>query len=66
VYRVLYFMIPFAIAITIMGTRELWLNVVQPWQHRRRTNGNGNGNGATAGKTPAPRPRAVKTRVPQN
>jgi uncharacterized membrane protein YbhN (UPF0104 family) len=64
VYRVLYFMIPFAIAITIMGTRELWLNVVQPWQHRRKTNGNGIG--AAAGKTPTPRPRAVKTRVPQN
>jgi uncharacterized membrane protein YbhN (UPF0104 family) len=35
-YRVLYFMIPFMIAITIMGTRELWLNVVKPWQQGRR------------------------------
>ena len=35
VFRVLYFLIPFGIAISIMGTRELWLNVVQPWQERR-------------------------------
>ena len=36
VFRMLYFLIPFTIAITIMGTRELWLNVVMPWQERRR------------------------------
>jgi uncharacterized membrane protein YbhN (UPF0104 family) len=36
IYRVLYFMIPFGIAISIMGARELWLNVVVPWQERRR------------------------------
>jgi uncharacterized membrane protein YbhN (UPF0104 family) len=36
VYRILYFLIPFGIAISIMGTRELWLNVVLPWQERRR------------------------------
>src|SRR4249920_3696133 len=36
VFRVLYFVIPFTIAISIMGTRELWLNVVVPWQQRRR------------------------------
>ncbi|MGC2774105.1 MAG: YbhN family protein [Bradyrhizobium sp.] len=36
VFRVLYFVIPFATAISIMGTRELWLNVVKPWQERRR------------------------------
>ena len=36
VFRILYFMIPFGIAISIMGTRELWLNVVLPWQERRR------------------------------
>lgn len=34
-FRILYFMIPFAIAIAIMGARELWLNVVLPWQQRR-------------------------------
>jgi glycosyltransferase 2 family protein len=36
VYRILYFLIPFGIAISIMGARELWLNVVVPWQERRR------------------------------
>lgn len=36
VFRILYFMIPFGIAISIMGPRELWLNVVVPWQERRR------------------------------
>ncbi|MGE0285696.1 MAG: YbhN family protein [Bradyrhizobium sp.] len=36
VFRILYFLIPFAISISIMGLRELWLNVVQPWQERRR------------------------------
>jgi uncharacterized membrane protein YbhN (UPF0104 family) len=35
-FRILYFMIPFGIAISIMGTRELWLNVVQPWRQRRK------------------------------
>ena len=34
-YRMLYFVIPFMIAITILGTRELWLNVVQPWRRGR-------------------------------
>src|ERR1700741_2400654 len=38
VFRILYFLIPFGIAISIMGTRELWLNVVRPWQLRRRQN----------------------------
>ena len=38
VFRVLYFVIPFATAISIMGTRELWLNVMVPWQQRRRLN----------------------------
>ena len=36
VFRILYFLIPFAISISIMGTRELWLNVVLPWRERRR------------------------------
>jgi hypothetical protein len=38
VFRILYFMIPFIIAITVMGMRELWLNVVLPWQERRKAN----------------------------
>src|SRR4030081_1092410 len=36
VFRILYFLIPFAIAISLMGARELWLSVVHPWQERRR------------------------------
>jgi uncharacterized membrane protein YbhN (UPF0104 family) len=39
VFRVLYFVIPFSIAISVMGARELWLNVVAPWQQRRKPNG---------------------------
>jgi len=38
VFRILYFMIPFGISISMMGTRELWLNVMLPWQARRRLN----------------------------
>ncbi len=38
VFRILYFMIPFGIAISIMGSREIWLNVVMPWQKRRKLN----------------------------
>src|SRR6201990_2868400 len=36
VFRILYFLIPFGIAISIMGARELWLNVMVPWQLRRK------------------------------
>src|ERR1700737_4260093 len=39
VFRILYFLIPFGTAISIIGMRELWLNVVVPWQERRRLNG---------------------------
>ena len=35
-YRVLYFVIPFMLAVTILGMRELWLNVVRPWQEGRK------------------------------
>lgn len=38
VYRLLYFAIPFAVSVSIMGSRELWLNVVAPWIEKRRTN----------------------------
>src|ERR1051325_1227526 len=34
-YRMLYFVVPFAIAVSIMGARELWRNVVKPWQQGR-------------------------------
>ncbi len=39
VFRILYFMIPFGIAISIMGGRELWMSVIVPWQKRRKLNG---------------------------
>src|SRR6266404_3125506 len=57
VFRVLYFVIPFTIAISIMGTREFWLSVLVPWQKRRRLNGNYSRSGAAA--APAPAPAAV-------
>src|ERR1700760_2884733 len=48
VFRVLYFVIPFGIAISIMGVRELLLNVILPWQERRRLSGNCGRHSATA------------------
>jgi uncharacterized membrane protein YbhN (UPF0104 family) len=61
VFRVLYFVIPFAIAISIMGTRELWLSVVLPWKAKRK---NGNCTSAsTAAAAPAP-PSPVATDTP--
>jgi uncharacterized membrane protein YbhN (UPF0104 family) len=39
VFRMLYFVIPFMISITILASRELWHNVLQPWRDRRRMNG---------------------------
>src|ERR1700694_2991744 len=38
VFRILYFLVPFGISISIMGARELCLNVLLPWQERRRLN----------------------------
>jgi hypothetical protein len=46
VFRVLYFLIPFGTSISIMGMRELWLNVVLPWQQRRKLNEAYSGSGA--------------------
>jgi uncharacterized membrane protein YbhN (UPF0104 family) len=57
IYRVLYFLIPFSIAISIMGTRELWLNVMVPWQERRRLS-----EACTAPAAAIPQP--VKSRQP--
>jgi glycosyltransferase 2 family protein len=61
VFRVLYFVIPFGIAISIMGARELWLSVMIPWQQRRRLNGNCGRPSAAA--TPAPATAAVPQSV---
>src|SRR6187549_734569 len=47
-FRILYFMIPFAISICIMGTREIWLSVIKPWQQRK------SGNVSAATTEPAP------------
>jgi uncharacterized membrane protein YbhN (UPF0104 family) len=58
VFRVLYFVIPFGMAISIMGVRELWLNVLVPWQERRKLN---SAFRQTSGATPAPAP--VQQRV---
>jgi len=59
VFRVLYFVIPFSIAISIMGTRELWLNVVLPWQQRRRLNGSGTCAPSSVVTTPTPAPAPI-------
>src|SRR5476651_2362546 len=54
VFRILYFMIPFGIAISIMGGREFWMSVIVPWQKRRRLNG------AYPAPAPATAPRPVE------
>src|SRR5215472_6552529 len=53
VFRVLYFVIPFGTAISIMGARELWMNVVVPWQERRRATTMAS---SYTGPTPVPQP----------
>src|SRR6202451_4352872 len=63
VFRILYFMIPFGIAISIMGARELWLNVVRPWQERRKLNDSFKLNEsftATTNPTAVPQPQPVQ------
>ena len=35
VFRLLYFVIPFMLSVTILASRELWFNVIQPWRDRR-------------------------------
>src|ERR1700754_129390 len=61
VFRILYFVIPFGIAISIMGTRELWLNVVKPGKERRRLNDGFRGPRAV----PRPEPVAPPAAAPQ-
>ena len=52
-FRILYFLIPFAVAIAIMGSRELWLSVVIPWQRGRAA---GEAERLAASSAVAPRP----------
>jgi uncharacterized membrane protein YbhN (UPF0104 family) len=61
VFRVLYFVIPFTLAISIMGVREFWLSVLVPWQRRRRANGRPAA--PSASSTPAPAPATVSQPV---
>lgn len=61
VFRVLYFVIPFGIAISMMGARELWMNVVMPWQKRRQI---AEGYVPKA-STPPPAPTSQAAAVPQ-
>jgi glycosyltransferase 2 family protein len=67
VFRVLYFVIPFGVAISIMGTRELWMNVVVPWQQRRRLNGNCAPPTSATASAPAstPAPTSTPAAMPQ-
>jgi glycosyltransferase 2 family protein len=64
VFRVLYFVIPFTMAISIMGTREFWLNVAVPWQKRRKLNGNGNCAPAVVTPSPASAPASAPQPAP--
>jgi glycosyltransferase 2 family protein len=59
VFRILYFMIPFGIAISIMGAREFWMSVIEPWQKRRRLSDAYPASGTT-GPAPATAPRPVE------
>jgi glycosyltransferase 2 family protein len=60
VFRVLYFVIPFGTAISIMGFRELWMNVVVPWQQRRKLNGTFRQPVAAPAPASSPVPQRVK------
>jgi uncharacterized membrane protein YbhN (UPF0104 family) len=57
VFRVLYFVIPFTLAISIMGVREFCLSVVVPWQTRRGLKCRPASPGPSS--TPAPAPATV-------
>src|SRR3954449_10375579 len=54
-YRMLYFVIPFMLAITILGMRELWLNVVQPWRKGREAEAEAEATPAAANVRPLKR-----------
>jgi hypothetical protein len=62
VFRVLYFVIPFTLAISIMGVREFWMSALVPWQRRRRAD-NSRPAPPTASSTPAPATATVSQPV---
>ncbi len=57
VFRMLYFIIPFAVAVTIMGSREVWLNIIAPWTRKRSV-------GASELPPPGAIPQPVKSKQP--
>jgi glycosyltransferase 2 family protein len=59
VFRVLYFVIPFTLAISIMGVREFWMSVLVPWQERRRSSRR------PKPPSPSPTPAPAAATVPQ-
>jgi uncharacterized membrane protein YbhN (UPF0104 family) len=59
-YRVLYFVVPFMLAITILGTRELWLNVVQPWRQGRKAEAEAEAEATPVSATVQPLKRRAK------
>jgi uncharacterized membrane protein YbhN (UPF0104 family) len=59
-YRMLYFVIPFMLAITILGMRELWLNVVQPWRERRKAEAEAEAEAAPAAANVRPLKRRAR------
>ena len=63
VFRILYFLIPFGISISIMGMRELWLNVVQPWQERRRLSEACTAKAGCGGRSRAANPEPVTAKL---
>jgi glycosyltransferase 2 family protein len=65
VFRVLYFVLPFTLAISIMGVREFWLSVIVPWRARRRLNGRSAAPPPTTSSTPAPATAAVPQQMPR-
>src|SRR5262245_15126938 len=59
VFRVLYFVIPFTLAISIMGIREFWMSVLVPWQTRRGLKC------GSAASSPSSKPAPAPATVPQ-
>jgi glycosyltransferase 2 family protein len=59
VFRVLYFVIPFTLAISIMGAREFCLSVIVPWQTRRGLKC------GSAASSPSSKPAPAPATVPQ-